>query len=68
MYPETMALMARLRGEGIAAFVSGAGPAVLGLGDLDREKMAAAAPEGWTVLALPVSAVGAREASLSQPA
>jgi hypothetical protein len=41
---------------------------VLGLGDLDREKMAAAAPEGWTVLALPVSAVGAREASLSQPA
>lgn len=68
MYPETMALVERLRGQGIAACVSGAGPAVLALGEFNREKMAAAVPEGWTVLSLPVSALGARETSLGQPA
>jgi len=68
MYPETMAFVERLRGQGIAACVSGAGPAVLVLGEFNREKMAAAVPEGWTVLSLPVSALGAREASLGQPA
>jgi homoserine kinase len=61
MYPETMELVAKLRGHGIAAFVSGAGPAVLALGIVDQGKMAAAAPADWTVLSLPVSALGARE-------
>jgi homoserine kinase len=57
--PETLALVRKLRADGIPAVVSGAGPTVLvlgagGLHGLDR------APVGWTTHALAVDLEGAR--------
>lgn len=46
--PRSHALMTRLRAEGVAACVSGAGPSVLCLG-APREQVAALAGEGWLV-------------------
>ena len=63
--PATTALVARLRTAGIAAAVSGAGPAVLALAaDADEAaavaSLAAMESDPWRVLALRVDTVGAR--------
>ncbi len=48
--PETLALVHKLRGSGLAAVVSGAGPTVLVLDALSGKEIPAppAAPDGWT--------------------
>jgi len=58
--PRTTALVAELRGRGIPAVVSGAGPTVLALthGDQTSTAMQAASP-GWTVSTVPVDPRGA---------
>jgi homoserine kinase len=61
--PDTAALVAGLRGNGIAAVVSGAGPSVLALVPDDKRLVAAAqrlCPDGWHARSLPVAAEGAR--------
>lgn len=68
MYPASVALVATLRHQGVAAFISGAGPSVLAVAGIDEQGMAVVAPEGWSVRALPVSSVGTREVPLDQPA
>ena len=59
--PGSIALIDRLRAEGHAAVVSGAGPTVLVLssGTDDRTAVAALTPPEWSLLALEVDAVGA---------
>jgi homoserine kinase len=64
--PESLALVDRLRGEGVAAAVSGAGPSVLVLcveGDGEESAAngtwSALVPDGWVVLSLPVDHAGA---------
>ncbi|HSF27230.1 MAG TPA: homoserine kinase [Actinomycetes bacterium] len=58
--PESVALMDSLRGRGVAAVVSGAGPTVLALTDPDGvDAVVAAAPAGWRAFALEVDRVGA---------
>jgi homoserine kinase len=56
-FPESMALMQRLRKQGQAAVISGAGPSVLVLGTQDDPPLSA--PDGWDVRALPVDPAGA---------
>jgi homoserine kinase len=60
--PRTAELVARLRAEGFAAVVSGAGPSVLvlGRGELDEGVLAGRAGSGWTVRALGIDRDGAR--------
>ena len=59
--PATLALVDRLRGEGLAAVVSGAGPSVLVLGDDGVEQaVRALTPADWTVLPSEVDVRGAR--------
>lgn len=62
--PATLALVRRLRGEGLAAVVSGAGPSVLVLTTADRAAdvaaLAAEAAGGWQVLRPGVATTGAR--------
>lgn len=60
--PESAALVSRLRGEGVAAMISGAGPTVLALVTDGRVAGAAldAAPAGWTAEQLVVDLDGAR--------
>jgi homoserine kinase len=58
-YPETAAVVDHLRGEGIAAVVSGAGPTVLAL-TLDGRLPDALDTTGFTVRALDVDTAGAR--------
>jgi homoserine kinase len=59
--PESLALVDRLRAEGHAAVVSGAGPSVLVLGPGGAASaVAALTPPGWTVMPLEVDAVGAQ--------
>jgi homoserine kinase len=65
--PDTAALVTRMRDAGIAAIVSGAGPAVLALtvsgalpGPDDAARIAAEDGAGWQVLPLGVDAEGAR--------
>jgi homoserine kinase len=59
--PATADLVARLRAEGLAAVVSGAGPSVLVLADVDDDSSARLAGDladrvaGWRVLQLPVA-------------
>jgi homoserine kinase len=55
--PQTAALVARLRGEGVAAVVSGAGPSVLALANRGWQPPAA---DGWLTCALDVDRAGAR--------
>jgi homoserine kinase len=58
--PDSAALVARLRGDGVAAVISGAGPSVLALTDRGAAPaVAAAAPAGWRALVLEVDRVGA---------
>ncbi len=52
--PETAALLNDLRQAGVPAFVSGAGPSVLALGEAPE------APNGWCARSLSVSSTGAR--------
>jgi homoserine kinase len=58
--PRSAELVAELRGRGLPAVISGAGPTVLVLARGAKESQAAlgAAPEGWTARALPVDAAG----------
>jgi homoserine kinase len=57
---ETLALVHRLRSDGVPAVVSGAGPTVLALTDEQQaEKIAQLAGEGWAAAKLPVEAGGA---------
>lgn len=56
--PETAALIARLRADGVAAVVSGAGPSVLAL-SVGEPEVAGLAPPGWSIMALPVDLEGA---------
>lgn len=59
-YPETFALVQRLRATGIPAAVSGSGPTVLALCDGRSTVLAGSmAPAGWRVAALEVAARGA---------
>lgn len=59
--PESLELVDRLRADGVAAVVSGAGPTVLALIDAGRstDDVLDRCPAGWTVLGLPVDARGA---------
>jgi homoserine kinase len=64
--PETLALVCALRGAGLAAVVSGAGPSVLVLttgSELDTAAASArrAAPEGWRVLTPGIARRGAQQ-------
>jgi homoserine kinase len=64
--PRTAALVDVLRGDGVAAVVSGAGPTVLALTrKADRDAVAARAGRGWTALALDVEPAGAAVLPLS---
>lgn len=65
--PRTAALVATLRGKGIAAAVSGAGPSVIALGADPRalDAVAAAPPRGWAALRLAVDAGGAQSLPVS---
>ncbi len=59
--PGSAGLVARLRSEGVAAVVSGAGPTVLALTDAaGAAGLAAAAPPGFATMVLGVDADGAR--------
>lgn len=63
VYPESMALVDRLRDAGIAAFVSGAGPTVLALADEPTvAAVTGALPAGWRLRELPIAAEGAQVA------
>jgi homoserine kinase len=57
--PATAALVAALRGAGVAAFVSGAGPSVLALRTV-ADGALPEAPSGWWSRSLSCSAAGAR--------
>ncbi len=57
--PESLALVADLRGQGIAAVVSGAGPSVLALVTDGAEDVARLGPAGWRTLRLRVGGRGA---------
>jgi homoserine kinase len=59
--PATLALVRRLRTDGLPAFVSGAGPTVLVLTDASTEaSVAGRVPAGWAVHILAVGTEGAR--------
>ncbi|MGW6277181.1 homoserine kinase [Kribbella sp. NPDC055071] len=63
--PESLALMHKLRGSGLPAVVSGAGPTVLVLGGPDRSRdHTPAAPDGWTRYDLGIDPVGVQVWSL----
>jgi len=58
---DSLALVRRLRGAGLPAVVSGAGPTVLAFTDASqRDDVASRVPEGWDVLALAIDRDGAR--------
>lgn len=57
--PESLALVRRLRAEGVPASVSGAGPTVLAW-RVDGAPLAAQGPEGWVRLDLELDHAGAR--------
>ena len=56
-FPDSMALVERLRGDGFAAVISGAGPSVLVLGRPDEPALPAV--DGWSERPLPVDPAGA---------
>ncbi len=59
--PDTMAAVAELRGAGVAAMLSGAGPSVLALAAPGQADLVADhLPEGWRLHALGVDAEGVR--------
>lgn len=68
MYPQSMDLVDRLRADGIAAAISGAGPAVLAFGGpavLDRVR--ASAGERWDVRRTAIATRGAHTTPVLQP-
>jgi homoserine kinase len=56
--PDTIALVTALRNRGLAAVVSGAGPSVLVVADVERSAEVRAVATGWDVRALPVDREG----------
>ncbi|MDF1603749.1 homoserine kinase [Nocardioides sp. YIM 152315] len=59
--PESVDLVDRLRGDGVPALVSGAGPTVLAFTDAaGAEGMRGRCPQGWACHALGIETVGAR--------
>jgi homoserine kinase len=60
--PESARLLAELRGDGLPAVISGAGPTVLTLarGEIEAEAVRARAPQGWTGLTLAADPIGAQ--------
>jgi homoserine kinase len=58
--PESLALVRELRGAGIAAVVSGAGPTVLAFVEGAPDAVAGRAPSGWQTLPQSVGGPGAR--------
>jgi homoserine kinase len=65
-YPESLAAVAALRGAGIPAVISGAGPTVLALAaTMTKDRVAGFVPNaGWQVSAVAVAPQGAREMPL----
>jgi len=58
--PDTAELVQRLRGDGVPAVVSGAGPTVLALCSREAlDAVLASAPQGWAAWSLPVDRAGA---------
>ena len=57
--PETLALVRRLRADGVAAVVSGAGPTVLAFGTTDTSPLRARCPDGWECHDLVIESRGA---------
>lgn len=57
--PESLALVRALRGDGVAAVISGAGPTVLAFTDRSRSGLADRTPPEWTCHELDVEATGA---------
>jgi homoserine kinase len=57
--PDSLALVHRLRGQGVPAVVSGAGPAVLAFVTDDADTVAAVAPDAWWTLRQRVGGPGA---------
>lgn len=66
-YPQSMAVVDRLRASGLAATISGAGPAVLVLDAGDRTLDTEELPTGWQVLQPGIAASGVRVVSRSAP-
>ena len=58
--PETLALVRRLRADGVPAVVSGAGPTVLAFGTRDTAGLRDRCPDGWACHDLAVESTGAR--------
>ena len=57
--PQTLALVRRLRADGVPAVVSGAGPTVLAFGSSDTSPLTASCPEGWACHDLAIEPDGA---------
>lgn len=57
--PETLALVRRLRADGVPAVVSGAGPTVLAFGTTDTSSLRARCPDGWECHDLVIEPQGA---------
>ena len=57
--PETLALVRRLRADGVPAVVSGAGPTVLAFGSADTRDLVARCPAGWVCHDLAIEPDGA---------
>ncbi|GEP37930.1 homoserine kinase [Nocardioides psychrotolerans] len=62
--PDSLELVDRLRADGVAAVISGAGPTVLafsdGVASSGTEELLGRAPQGWQVLALAIDSDGVR--------
>lgn len=66
VYPDSVALVDRLRAAGVPSVISGAGPTVLAFGGEQFDSViAGAASTGWVVRRLEVAAAGAREVPIS---
>ncbi len=57
--PGTLALVRRLRADGVPAVVSGAGPTVLAFGTTDTSSLRARCPDGWECHDLVIESQGA---------
>ena len=58
--PDTLALVRRLRADGVPAVVSGAGPTVLAFGTSDTSDLLVCCPDGWACHDLAIEPSGAR--------
>ena len=57
--PDTLALVRRLRADGVPAVVSGAGPTVLAFGTTDTSALREHCPDGWECHDLAIESAGA---------